>query len=241
MQGESAGFAWKVIDDESGKPELCYMFGVGEILHMPNPCLPGKLFPQAYIAVKDCSLNCIAELEGRDPTKEDVFDTSEETQEATRNQLISSSMELQKLVRSTRFRRQTRQRQLKLIDDLVSRAEEDTGIIGAGVLVEPVYVYQRYTNPEGHVGYQAFGMQGIAIAGTCLALGMLGRESLDRRAIRRDIDLVVPNEGYCMTIAIEAVYTAGPITGPEQLVQGSIVDLPIHARSGELTFFDRND
>jgi len=112
--------------------------------------------------------------------------------------LVESSLAINALIKSTKFRRQTRQKQQQAIDNLINLAEEQSKLRGSQMLIEGSYAYINIFTKN--VNLFPIDIAGEIISGTCLGIESIHSLKLRKQAIRRDADLIDDAGGLCLMI-----------------------------------------
>jgi len=229
MFGVSKGFVFlNLYEDEP--PRLYYQFELGSGRVSPHPTVLHETTLYLYVEASTGSVVPLTVFEEPfvDATSQSVAVTNmgKPTSE-TLETLGGCSEELVRLVTSTGFRRQKRQRQLRNIDRLVERAHSASGIRESEILLEAEYAYTTAPTAEGGIQYDVIGLRQLVVSGVCLGVSMLGAEQLGRKAIRRDSDLLNKYDGLSMAVELDE-----GVSLPEylQLQAGDIVHVPISSQ-----------
>ena len=112
--------------------------------------------------------------------------------------LIQSSIALNSLIRSTKFRRQTRQKQQQEIDNLINIAENQSKIRGSKMFIEGQYAYINIFAKK--INLLPIDIVGKKIGGMCLGIESIHSLKLRNQAIRRNSDLIDESSGICLMI-----------------------------------------
>lgn len=239
--GNSKGFVFSNLGVEGAPPRLWYMFKLAETVEIPHPVMRKCLELYAFFDTADCSivpLSKIDEAFGITFDEEQDYEDALSLGGAKQDILNDRSKQFMDTIRSTKFRRLSRNRQIRIIDQFVEKTEVLSDVRENPVMFEPQYVYISKPRQDGSMEYETVGVYGMTLSGICLAVHMLGREQLDRNAIRRDRDLVSKWDGLCLTVALEPDQH---ILGKIGLAPNSYVHVPISGQDFDIIFSPRRD
>jgi hypothetical protein len=167
--------------------------------------------------------------------KQDLEDFAlEEPRESVQQLLSKRSDAFYRHLRSTTFRRLPRKQQIASVDRIIAQAEADVGITMKFVELIPEYAYRVIESDEG-VEYEPIGLHQLAITGVVVALGMLGREQLEKKAIRRDSDMFNKLTGISLRVVIDKDSALYQQAG---LRPGDVLEVPITGQNLGAYFSD---
>lgn len=240
VYGNSRGFMFSTLGVEDAPPRLWYMFKLAETVEVPHPVMYKRVELFAFFDAADCSIVPLSKI---DEAFGITFEGGEEEAAlecgGTKQDILNDrSKRFMDLIRSTKFRRENRARQIRIVDQFVEKTEVLSDVRENPVMFEPQYVYIAKPRKDGIMEYETVGVYGLTLSGICLAVHMLGREQLDRKAIRRDHDLVSKWDGLCLTVALEPDQNIPDQVG---LAPGSYVHVPISGQDFDIIFSPRRD
>jgi hypothetical protein len=140
--------------------------------------------------------------------------------EEQKNILVDSSLALNRLLKSTSFRRMKHSKQQRQVAGLVEKAEKETVLRGAKVLVEAEHGY--ICEFERKMAIKHVDVRNAVIGGVCLGLETLESLGLKLQAIRSDADLVQMTPGISLVFEPNLETREGL-----NLKQGQVFYLPV--------------
>ncbi|MDB5169577.1 MAG: hypothetical protein JWO41_933 [Candidatus Saccharibacteria bacterium] len=241
LEAVSEGFEYWTPSDETPSM-IWYRFQTDIIDNRPNPSVIESKTMLAHFG-HDCRImplpdegpsiedpdeyahNVLAELE------ENAFDLTALAagyQGGDVQQILSKHSDaFARLLRWTGFRRMNHKQQIYTVDRLLANTEAETRIRESEAIMEPQYAYISHPSLYGQSGveYEKIGLHGdILVSGICVALGMIGRERLQTKAIRCDKDLVTKYAGMVLTVDLR---DALELHDSRILERGSLLHVPI--------------
>lgn len=205
MEGVSCGLTVCAFGDE--KPQIYYLFSVGTITARTHT-LRRQDDLYAFLHVADAEIL-------PESTVEQPFTVPEFDEESDVCELLGkSSQNFVSLLRSTPFRRKTQLEQQKIVDAYIANTEQISGIRGTTVTFEPEYVYVPRL-VDGVMQYDCKAVYKEFMSGICHGLMSIEADKLQRKAIRRDIDMVDERAGLCLIVEVaSASYNDAPLNTP---------------------------
>lgn len=227
QQGFNYGFA---IYRWIGKPcpRIYYQFEVQDweaIMH-PSINLQGKhfMFVDAASAtvisrrfIEQSLLDAETEVSPPDPA-------------ASISALNLCSESLKNLMQSTRFRRLSHHEQISAVDKIIGNAEQEARELReVPALLTADFGYVPLP-AEGEVGHKPVPLRSSIISGLLWGVTMVGREELQRKAIRNDGDIWSKQDGLSLLVEIDE---ASDLPHP-LLEAGKVIKVPLSGQEVEL-------
>lgn len=211
----------------SGYYRLYYKFHISSVKSDPHPVMERVTDLYAFFDT-DSSIVPAVEVEGAvidyGPHENSVINYER------RGEMINNaSKQLITLLRSTAFRRLSLHRQQQKVDGLLRNTDAQVGLFEAEVMLEADYCCRPQILGDT-VEHEFVPIQGDIVQGTFLGFSTLERAHLDRKAIRRNADLVQLSAGLCMTIDVHDVSSSS------QLRSGEIIMVPLSSQNPQVSF-----
>jgi hypothetical protein len=174
---------------------------------------------------------------------EEAFEKTGESYETVEDQLQIINVyseEMNRMVRSSNFRRMRREDQAAAVDAIVEKAEAESDIIEKYLTLNAGIAFKSELAEDGVIEYTVHNLEGFTVEGLCLALSMPGRELLSRKGIRRNSDLVMRSVGLAFVLETEEdIYDGDDVIMPS----GTILSIHIPSNGGRSSeaIVDRDD
>lgn len=171
----------------------------GEI--MDHPTIAHEITTLAYLKPNTTSVIPLSELDKIFYKPNELAEEIAENGQQLGTLKIFSEALIQ-TVKSTKFRRLAHPRQIRIVNNIIRNAEIFSGAHNLGDLdLDVEYGYAPQVTEKG-INYRLVELGKLPISGRCLGVTMVGKERLERKAVRRDSDLINKNEGLSLIIEL---------------------------------------